>query len=400
MKIYIVGVGTGSKDMMTKQALLAIENSDCIIGAPRMLDCFADRKVLKFRSSYSDEMVAYIKSNPQLKTISVVVSGDVGFFSAAKKLVDLLEGYDVTLVCGISSIVYFCSKLKTSWDDIKIVSVHGRDNNVIGSIMTNNKTFILTGGKQKTQDICKMLCECGLGDVVISVGENLSYDNERITTKTARELINDCFDDLSVMLVYNENSFTRKYITHGIPDEEFIRGEVPMTKCEVRSVSISKLRLKQNDICYDIGAGTGSVAVEMALLATDGFVYAVEKDPDALALLEENKKKFGTYNLKIIDATAPDGLDDLPAPDRVFIGGSSGNMAEIFEMILVKNPKARIVVNAITLETVSETLSCFEKCELIDVDIVQMSVAKSKKISAYNMMMGQNPVYIFSGQGA
>jgi precorrin-6Y C5,15-methyltransferase (decarboxylating) len=286
-----------------------------------------------------------------------------------------------------------------SWDNIRIISSHGRDANVLGAVMTNNKTFILTGGEHSVKSICNLLHNNNLGQLDVYVGENLSYENECIVKSTVEELTFMDFENLSVMIVINNNILKGEYTTHGIEDTEFVRDEVPMTKGEVRSVSLSKLKLKENQTVYDIGAGTGSVSIEMALRCTQGIVYAIEKNEQAIELIKKNKKKFGANNLKIIKAEAPMGIEKLPPPDRVFIGGSSGNMESIVETVLKKNPKVRIVINVITIETLSEVVNCFKKFNLKNVDIVQLSISKSKKVGQYNMMIGQNPVFILSAEG-
>ena len=134
-----------------------------------------------------------------------------------------------------------------------------------------------------------------------------------------------------------------------------------MTKAEVRTVSLAKLKLSKDAVCYDIGAGTGSVSVEMALRASEGEVYAIEKKEDALALLAQNKKKFALDHMYIIPGTAPEALEELPVPTHAFIGGSSGNMKEIVELLIKKNLQVRIVINCITLETVGEALGCIRE---------------------------------------
>ena len=176
-----------------------------------------------------------------------------------------------------------------------------------------------------------------------------------------------------------------------------------MTKTEVRTVSLAKLRLSKDAICYDIGAGTGSVSVEMALRAADGEVYAIEKKEDALALLNENRQKFALDHMHIIPGTAPEALEELPAPTHAFIGGSSGNMKEIIELLIKKNPWVRIVINCITLETVGEALACIrelekqENCQCEN-EVVQLCVSRSRNIGRYHMMMGENPIYIITVQ--
>ena len=172
-----------------------------------------------------------------------------------------------------------------------------------------------------------------------------------------------------------------------------------MTKCEVRSISLSKLRLTCDAVVWDVGAGTGSVSVEAALQAADGEVYAIEKKEEAVKLLKENKRKFGADNLTVVQGFAPEALLELPVPSHAFIGGSSGNLKEILEILLARNPGVRIVINAIALETVAEAVECLKTLPVCDTDIVSVSVGKAKEVGSYHMMMGQNPVYIISCTG-
>ena len=139
--------------------------------------------------------------------------------------------------------------------------------------------------------------------------------------------------------------------------------------------------------------------MEMALRVPYGKVFAIEKKELAFELLKKNKKKFATDNLTMIQGTAPEALEELPAPDQAFIGGSSGNMKQILELLLQKNPRVRIVINCIALETVAETLSCIKELAVTDTEIVQLSVSKAKEIGSYHMMMGENPIYIISCTG-
>ena len=247
------------------------------------------------------------------------------------------------------------------------------------------------------ENICKELCLYQMQDAVVSVGSNLSYENESIVSGTAETLAKQSFPALSVMLIEHTNSQS-KIVTHGLPDESFIRGNVPMTKSEVRSISLSKLQLEPHDIVYDIGAGTGFVAVEIALQIPHGCVYAVEKNPEALALLEQNKAQLGADCMNIVRGTAPDICKELPAPNKVFIGGSSGNMKEILSLLLEKNPDVRIVITAISIETLTESMTCCKELELPVLDITQACISKAKHMGRYHMMMGQNPVYIITAQ--
>ena len=170
---------------------------------------------------------------------------------------------------------------------------------------------------------------------------------------------------------------------------------VPMTKSEIRAVCLSKLQLPEDAVCWDIGAGTGSVSIEMALQAWRGQVYAVECREDALELLWENRRRFGAENLKIVPGTAPEACSSLPPPTHAFIGGSSGNLREIIALLQEKNPQVRIVATAVTLESISE-LTSFVKATNTDYEVISLTVAKNQAAGSYQLMRGQNPVYVFS----
>ena len=396
---YLVGIGMGTPDHLTGEARAAFEKADCILGSGRMLDSFKATGKPLFDAYDPAKMLAYVQDHPEHHTIAVALSGDVGFYSGAKRLITAFEGAGIhtELVTGISSVTYFCSRLKIAWEDVKLMSIHGRRENLIAAVRTHFRTFTLLGGKDNVASLCEKLEKYGFENVKLYIGERLHYPEERITEGTPAELKEKAFDSLCVAIIENP-SYTSGLLSC-IPDEEFQRGDAPMTKSEVRSLSVAKLNLNRDSIAWDIGAGTGSVTIEMALAAADGEVYAIEKKPAAAALIEENAKKFGTPNVEVHVGTAPEALTDLPAPTHAFIGGSSGNMKEILKLLLDRNSRVRVVVNAITLETVAEANSCFKELGFTDVDITQIQAAKAKKVGPYEMMMGQNPVYIFAGTG-
>lgn len=398
-KAYLVGIGMGVPENMTGDAAAAFREADCILGSGRMLDPFRSFGCPLFDAYDPGKMAEYVNGHPEYRKIAVALSGDVGFYSGAKRLMDVFEaeGIQTELIPGISSAAYFCSRLKIAWEDVKLMSVHGRSQNLVAAVKRHFRTFTLLGGKDCVQTLCEKLLEYGLGEVTLYIGERLHYPQEKITEGRPEELIKRQFDGLCVALI--ENPGFQKMIPGCIPDEEFIRGGAPMTKCEIRGLSVDKLGLSEDAVVWDIGAGTGSVTVEMALQAFEGQVWAVEKNPEAARLIGQNCRKFGTVNVQVIEGTAPEALRDLPAPTHVFIGGSSGNLWEILKLCLEKNPSVRVVLNAITLETVSEANRCLKELPFTETEIVQIQAAKAKKAGPYQMMMGQNPVYIFSARG-
>lgn len=400
-KVSIIGLGIGSLDYIHKKALEAIENCDCLIGAKRMLMDFQSLNKKIYESSNAEDICEYI-NHGNFKVYGILVSGDSGFYSLSKKLTELLKKNDsikIENIPAVSSLQYFTSKLNLSWDNIKYVSAHGRNLNIVSNVIFNKKIFMLTSRDFGPDKICEILTNKGLGNLKVSVGENLSYDNERIVEDKASVIAKIKFEGLAVMIVHNDYCISVDEAHSSIRDEEFITGKSPMTKSEVRTISIGKLNLKSDYTVYDIGAGTGSVSVEAALKLSQGTLYAIEKDVEAVALIEKNIEKFKTYNIEIIKGTAPEALKNLPNPDACFIGGSSGNMDDILNLVLKKNPQVNVVINTITLQSLNEAINCMEKYKFKDVEIVSVSVAKSKKVGKYDLMMGQNPIYIISGKG-
>ena len=187
-----------------------------------------------------------------------------------------------------------------------------------------------------------------------------------------------------------------KIITPGIPDSEFIRGNVPMTKEEVRAASISKLRLEKNSVVYDIGSGTGSVSAEIARLSKGIKVFAVDSNPEAAELTKKNLEKFGLKNAEVVQGKAPSALESLPFPTHAFIGGSGGNLIEILNVLKRKNPEIRIVLNAVTLESVSKIDEIIKAYGLTDYEIVQFFITKTQKVGNHNLFKSNNPVVVFS----
>lgn len=396
LRVNIIGIGPGNPELLTVQALKAIEDSNVLIGDNRMLSAFGNDKRV-FDTIKTSEIVEICKKvDAKQDTVAILVSGDIGFFSLAKTISGKLPDCDCHRYCGISSLVYFAQQLQMSWDDAKIISMHGRKQNLVSAVAQHSKVFSLTGGDHSPDLLCKQLCEHGMSDVEVYVGENLSYPQEKITHDTAEEISKLQFPSLAVMMILNNNANGFEHTVHGLHDDLFVRSKVPMTKQEVRAVSISKLMPKPTDIIYDIGAGTGSCSIELALQVKRGYVWAFERNPLAVELLEKNKALFAVENLEIVVGEASEQIKDKAAPDCVFIGGSGGNLCKMLDTIYVKNPECRVVINAITVETLVEVIEYYKMKDAYDLEIVNVFIARGKKLGAYNLMMAQNPVYVMT----
>lgn len=388
-EVYIIGAGPGKTSELTQVALGFIKNCSEVYSFERIASLNLALRADIVVCTYS-EIIDRVNES-KAESIAVLVSGDIGFFSIAKAFTSKLNSNcSIQTVCGISSMQYFCSKIGISYEHINVVSLHGRNKSILGNVSYNRYVFVLTDGVNTADKICKGLCENMLSDVQVCVGEYLSMDNERIVEGTAYEIAQLDFDDLAVLLIENQS-----YTDRNIPlfDEDFIRHEAPMTKEEIRWSSVNNLKLKGEDIVFDIGAGTGSVAIEMARKAYEGIVYAIEKNKNSFELLKENIVKLKAFNVIPILGEASEEIKKLPIPDKVFIGGSGGNLKEIIKYLYSINPNIRMVVNAITLETLAIATEVFKEISF-KTRTVCINSAKNRTVGNYNMMIANNPVYI------
>lgn len=397
--VRIVGIGPGGRNLMTLEAVHAVEQADCLIGAGRVLDAAPYPEKERFAAISAREIADYIRQHPEFADFAVLMSGDSSFYSGTKRLLPLLSDCRTEVLPGISSLSKLCAALKQSSENIFTVSLHGRDHDIIPDVRSHEKIFVLTGGENNVNSICRTLSGAGLGHLQLSVGENLSYPEEKITSGTAAELAGRAFHPLSVILI--RNNAPDRIVTHGLPDETFSRdsgekGIIPMTKSEIRSVCLSKLQLTERAVCWDIGSGTGSVSIEMALLARYGQVYAMERDAAAADLTEKNAKTLHASNVAVIRGMAPEACKDLPDPTHVFIGGSSGNIGEILLLLESRGKKIRVVVTAVSLNTVAEMTAVLNSGKYTDAETVMVQTSKAKRAGSTQLMLGGNPVYIFT----
>lgn len=393
-----MGVGLGEQTLLTAKARDIIKTAGIVLSTQRLSEqfCSLNANIKSMSITQIEQEIITLSGDTQgdKKLIAVLASGDIGFYSIANTIKKRFSGINIDLefISGISSLQYLTAYMQIPYDNVKVMSMHGRENNAVSFVCYNEKVFLLTGGKYKASDIIKSLVNAGLGFVTVTVGENLSDVSERIVCDTADNLLEYQFDNLAVMLIEN-----KAFVNHHtiIKDNEFIRGKSPMTKECIRTISLAKLNIMPSDTVYDIGAGTGSVSVAMARMCYEGYVYAVEKEDCAIELIAQNKCKFGAFNVEVINAVAPDKLEDLPKPDKVFIGGSTGNLDGILDVVYAKNESAVVVVNAVTLETLSQTVNTF-KSRQIKTEITCVNIANAQKLGNYNLMKSENPVYVIN----
>ena len=398
-KITLIGVGPGTGKCLTAEAREAIESADVLIGAERMLKVAEDVGVERHEEYRAEKIHEFIQMNSRYRRVAILLSGDTGFYSGAASLKEELKEYDVTVLPGISSVSCMAARIGVGLEGVPLLSIHGRSCNYLDYLREYGRIFLLVSSGKEIRSVLTRLCKYGWKQARVYVGSRLSYPKERIVQGLAERLAKaeTEWDGLSV--IYIELPRHRRPEPSDAKDEEFIRGKVPMTKSEVRSVILSRMAPAKDAVIYDVGAGTGSVSIQLAKKAIDGTVYAVEKNPEGLSLIHKNKVHFHVSNIRPVHGEAPEALRDLPAPDLAFVGGSGGSLRPILETIWEKNPAARVVVSAITINTVAECMACMQAFSGHPAQILQVQVSKGKKAGHYQMMEGQNPVYIVTFEG-
>ena len=398
--LNLIGSGMGVQLTMTKEALLALEKAEVIFGAKRMLEDMASLDIPCIPAYQPDQILEYLSQHPKIIHAAVLFSGDTGFFSGAFKVLEQCrEDFTVKIYPGLSTVSYFAAKLGLSWEGFHLCSLHGREYNLVGALLRYPNVFVLFENARQLREQVAELEYYGLSKVQMAVGSNLGMQGESF-----REKIHDfapigCYGDfkeeglhVAILRSYMETPLS---ISYGIPDECFYKEQVPMTKEEVRCISISKLQLQEDSILFDIGAGCGSVGIECARLAWKGQVHAFEKKEAAISCLKINRQKFQAANLTIHEGEASVLLltKPLPVPTHAFLGGTGGKLFDILDTLLEMNPRIQLVANIVTLESLQQWLEYGGKKGL-SVQYTQIFASRAREAKGYHLMQAQNPVMV------
>lgn len=426
-KLYVIGIGYKPLD---KKAREIVFNSNVILASNRLSEVFKDYEeyeAVKDRVKVInnvDETIAFIKSHLQVISdlpihpfthspcLVLLASGDPTFFGIGRRAVREFGKDMVEIIPDLSCIQLAFSRIKESWDDAFLMSLHGgpdpekrrRLPYEIGDIpyllQRYNKIAILTDRENNPSEIAKILNLSPIAHSqlpVIYVCERLGYPDEKITEGTPEDIAKMTFSEPNVVIIQRSAINSQSSATaFGLKETEISHSKGLITKDEVRAVTIHKLRLPQRGIFWDIGAGSGSVSIETARLYADLKVFAVEKDAEQINHIRENKVRFNAANIEIVKGEAPDVLDGLPLPDRVFIGGSGEKLKEIMDYV-IKTKVKLIVVNAATIETMTDAVGYFEE-HGFNVAISEISVSRAKTIAGKRHMSALNPVFIITGE--
>ena len=394
--VTLIGMGA-SADTLTAEAREALGRAELVAGAQRLLDALPAGVTAERVPAVRPADVLAVVAGAQ--NAAVLYSGDTGFYSGAAGLLARLKeaGIPARVLPGLSSVQMLAAALGRPWQDWNMVSAHGRPCDPVAAVCGGRPAFFLTGtGESGPAALCAQLTAAGLGALPVTVGENLGLASRRIFAGTAAGAAGERFGPLAVLLA--EPAFRLPARTPGWPDETFVRAEgVPMTKRAVRAQVLAQLALCPGETVWDVGAGTGSVSLEMAYANGGAPVWAVERLPEACAVLEANRRRLGGWNVRPVSGEAPAALAGLPAPDAVFIGGTRGRLGPILDAALAANPAARIGLTAIALETLAAAL---DACAARGLEAEITQIAAAHAAGRPHLLRAANPVFLITATAA
>ena len=421
--INVIGLGICQPPLLNTKALEALRNCDCIMGSPRQLASVAHILALPgVDSSHKGNINPVHLPLPKLNQIkediksfdqvAILASGDPLLFGIGKYLQsefdsqnNTQEGYQVTCISGVSSLQGACELTGLSLQDAQLVSLHGRPLSSLNRYLQPNRNLlILTDKNSHPKAIAQALVAANLGQSTIHVCERLGYKDQNLQTFTAKQLatLTTRFAELHVSVVHTQGTGNVMPNFPGIPDTHFVTdgesGKGLLTKREVRLNILSLLQLAPQEITWDIGAGCGGVAIELALWNPLGQVYGIEHHSQRIACLNANKEAFGvSTNLHLVQGKAPDCLTKLPDPDKVFIGGSGGELSTLLQLAWQRlKPGGRLVASAVT-EPSKATLREFSQHINISqrvgpADYLQVAVSRHDTIAGHDVLRPALPV--------
>ncbi|NJD92031.1 MAG: precorrin-6y C5,15-methyltransferase (decarboxylating) subunit CbiE [Geobacter sp.] len=395
-KIHLVGAGITGWEGLGSKALEVIRTADLLIGHQRHLDNFPDFAGEKQLLGDLSIMLEQLRTTE--KRCVVLGSGDPNFFGIGRFLMRNLPKERIEIYPNVTSVQYAFAMIKEPWDDAVFISVHGRGlGRSIDRIIASEKAAILTDKVNTPAVIARELLERGADGYEAWLCEEMGLPGEKFTKTDVRGLLDLPSAELNILILIKawEPNLVH-YPLIGISDDEFATVKKLITKQEVRAVTLAKLQLQDDLVVWDIGAGSGSVSIEASNLVPNGKLFAIEHNPQCVSFIRENLKKFVARNVKLIEGDAPAVLEDLPDPDRVFIGGSGGMLEEVIETVDRRlKPEGLIVLNAVTINTLTKSVEFLEDHGYA-VEVTCVNIAKTKPLSEYKLLEAQNPVYIIS----
>jgi precorrin-6B C5,15-methyltransferase / cobalt-precorrin-6B C5,C15-methyltransferase len=401
-KVTIIGMGLSVRDL-TAEHLERIRSADVLVGGRRHLAAFEDLDVPKREiTGRISETIAFIRSHMQDHRIVVLASGDPLFFGVGARICRELGTGRTTVMPNISSIAAAFARIQAGWDDARIISLHGRDR--MGPLLQALKdpvpVAVLTDDRRTPDWLAARLLEKEIDHVQIAVFEQLGTSAENFGWYSLPQAAQQRFARPNVVILKarGREAQTRNDLYLGMGEEVFAHDGGLITKAEVRAVCLARLRLKPGQTLWDLGAGSGAVSIEASLLLGGGRIVAVEQNEARVRQIRANARRFGVYNLDVVQAELPQGLEGLPAPDRIFIGGGGRHLPRIIAAAAERlPPRGVMVANTVLLGNLQAAMDAMEQ-RAMTVQVVQVQVSRCKTMPWDRRLVAQNPVWVVVGE--
>jgi precorrin-6Y C5,15-methyltransferase (decarboxylating) len=401
LPIQIIGVGLGPEDLSAQYRDI-IGRADVLVGGRRLLGFFPDSPAEKKPIGKNlDELIAFIRGRIGRKSVVVLASGDPLFFGIGARLVEAFGAERVTIHPNVSSVAAAFARIKEPWGGVRVFSLHGRRNaeELLKALAVERTAAVLTDPEHSPAWLARLLLAGTAGGFRMAVIEALGSGSERHGWYSLAQAAAGRFADPNIVVLKRETGpiAARMPLRLGTPDECFEHQQGLITKAEVRAVTLAKLRLGPGQVLWDLGAGSGSVAVEASLFLGRGRIVAVEKNRQRIEQIKANARRFGVRRLSAVQAELPEGLKGLPQPDRIFIGGGGRNLPAVISEAARHLPAGGLVViNTILLQNVSKAVAALQRLGFAT-EFVQVQVHRSQAMPYGERLEALNPVWIITG---
>jgi len=398
--VSIVGMGMSPEDLTARQ-IETIEAADILVGGRRHLAHFAHLPAETMAVDRNlGQLVEKIRARMAGSRIVVLASGDPLFFGIGAYLAKNLGPDNVTVLPNVSAPAAAFARLKEPWQGVPVISLHGREGmrDLAAAVRCHPTVAVFTDPKRDPAWVAAGLIENGLPETSLCVLEELGTPAEAVRWLAPKEAAALRFRDPNIVVVRHAAAQRPDARLHlGMADEQFDHEQGLITKAEIRAVTLAKLKLSPDHVFWDLGAGSGSVAVEASLFVTRGRLFAVEKDPSRARQIQANRRRFGAANLEVVAAVLPEALDRLPDPDRVFVGGGGRKLEAILKTSLRRlRPGGIVTVNTVLLQSMQTALAVLEEAGL-KTELVQIQVSRDAVMPFGRRLAAENPVWIVSG---
>ncbi len=403
--ITVIGIGDDGCVGLSSRAVNAVARCQVLAGGERQLEFFPqfEGQRVVFKNGLMRAVNKLIELADE-NTICVLASGDPMFFGIGSLLTKKFGSDRMEIIPQPSSIQHAFARVGRSWNDAAVVSLHGKPlEGLTTRLKRTARVAVLTDDKNTPSVLARHMIEYGEAGWQAWVCENLCGPNEKISAFATLEDLAEAegIGDLNVLILERtEPNWKAAPVLLNLHEDEFAK-RMPrkglITKKEVRLLSIGELSIRPADVIWDIGAASGSIAIEAAAIASEGRAYAIEMESESLAFCRENLRTHSVDNVRVIEGQAPQILQEIDDdPDAVFVGGSKGKLDQIIEVTWARlKSGGRLVVNAITFENVAQTYQTFKHLK-IKPSVMQINVARGAPIAVYTRYDALNPVHIFS----